>query len=276
MAISVFNYFNYQEFLKDFYREKKQQMPFFSYRLIAQSVGMDSSYLIRVLNGTLHINTKKIPAFINTLKLSVQEAAYFEALVNFNKAKSESQRKIFFEKLFKISRIKSHCLGPSEYEFFRAWYYTAVWSLIQMKPRSPDFRAIADACEPRITTQQASEAVKLLTRLGLVRTDEQGRLVVTDNHITAPEKWSSLAITAYLHEMILRADSALETIGKEFRDISSVTVTFREKNIEQIRTLIADFRKSIIALTEEQGDPDRAYQVNIQFFPITRDTVGRQ
>jgi len=275
MAISVFSYFDYQEFLKDFYREKKQQMPFFSYRLIGQSVGMDSSYLIRVLNGTLHINNKKIPAFIKTLKLSAQEAAYFEALVNFNKAKSESHRNSFFEKLFKISRIRSHCLGPQQYEFFRMWYYTAVWSLLQMKPRAPDFRALADACEPRITAQQAGEAVKLLMRLGLVRTDEQGRLVVTDNHIAAPEKWSSQAITAYQHEMIARADSALETIGKDCRDISSVTVTFRENNIEQIRMLIADFRKSIIALSEEQGDPDRAYQVNIQFFPITRTTGGQ-
>lgn len=270
MSNSIFDYLDYREFLKDYYHEKKLQMPFFSYRLIGRSVGMDSSYLIKVLNGSLHISNSKIGAFEKLFKFTEQESAYFEALVNFNKARTESQRKLFFERLFKISRIKAHCLTPHQYEFFRKWYYSAIWALIQMKPRIPDLHALANACEPSITTSQATDSVNLLLKLGLISKNDKGLLVVTSNHLTVPEQWSSEAIVAYQHEMINCAHDAVERIGKKSRNISSVTITFKESQLKLVNALIVEFRKSLIALAKEQADPDRAYQLNVQFFPMTK------
>jgi hypothetical protein len=42
-----------------------------------------------------------------------------------------------------------------------------------------------------------------------------------------------------------------------------------------MRQRIADFRKSIMHLAEEDQDPDDIFQLNIQLFPLT-DTGGKE
>lgn len=267
---SVFDYLDYRTFLRDFYTEKKRQMAYFSYRLIGRSVGMDSSHLIRVIQGAQHISTKKIPAFARVCKFSLQEEHYFEALVNFNKAKSEAQRSAYLDKLFKATRVHSQRLEPFQYEFFRKWYYSAIWALVQLKPRPADYQHLARLCDPPISTSEAREAVELLLRLGLAEQSEQGTITVTARHVTTGEKWASDAIAGYQREMLRRADAVLGKGPRTNRDISTLTFTIRQDALDQVREMAAEFRRSITALTNEQVDPDRAYQLNIQIFPITR------
>jgi uncharacterized protein (TIGR02147 family) len=268
--ISIFDYLDYREFLRDFYVDRKKSKPFFSYRFIARRVGMDSSYLIKVLQGVLHISPKKISDFIKTCELNGQEAVYFENLVYFNKAKTDRQRKLYFEKLFSISKVKSRCLDPLQYEFFQKWYYSAVWSLIQMRPFDSDYDELASLCAPRITRHEARCAVALLKKLGLVRQSEDGRLTVTENNITTGERWQSVAISGYQREMILRAGEAIDRFKKTERDVSSVTLTIPENALDQVRELIMEFRRSVIGLANDLESADRAFQLNVQFYPLTR------
>ncbi|MDD5675893.1 MAG: TIGR02147 family protein, partial [Chitinivibrionales bacterium] len=270
--LSIFDYFDYRKYLNDFYLEKKRQMPYYSLRLIGHAVGMDSGFLIRVLQGTLHISVKKIDAFVKVCKLSCREAVYFEALVNFNKAKSDAQRKVFLEKLLKISGVKSRNIEPFQYEFFQKWYYSAVWSLIQMQPRPADYAAIAALCEPAISEHQARESIELLKRLGLIRHTEAGALTVTDEHLSTGEKWESQAIAGYQLEMLRQGEAAIRRMDKKNRDVSTVTITIPEESLDQLREMTAQYRKSLMALAEELPGPDRAFQVNIQIFPITKKT----
>lgn len=272
--ISIFDYLDYRKYLHDFYLDKKKQMPCFSYRLIGQAVGMDSSFLIRVLQGSLHISAKKISGFIKVCKLPAQEGRYFEALVNFNKAKTEAQRKSYLETIFKISRVTSQRIEPFQYEFFQKWYHSAIWSLIQIQPRKPDHRILANLCEPAISSSQARESVELLERLGLIRCNETGCLEVTARHISTGEKWESQAIAGYQLEMIRRGEGALQNMRRADRDISTLTFTIREDALVQVRELAAEFRRTLTAFAEEEPDPDRSYQMNIQLFPITKKAKG--
>ena len=88
---SVFDYLDYREFLKDFYEKRKQEGSYFSYRLFSSRVGIDASYLAKVIIKTRHISNKSIPAFIKFCGLKGKEADYFENLVYFGKAKSDKQ-----------------------------------------------------------------------------------------------------------------------------------------------------------------------------------------
>ena len=146
MMVNIFDYLDYREFLRDFYREAKRNKPFFSYRFIGNHVGMDSSYVIKVLQGNLHISPKKINSFIKLLELTEPEAAFFETLVHFCRAKTERQRKPYFDKLFSLSTVKSQRLEPHQYEFFQKWYYSAVWAIVNCTPFNGDFHLLAGIC----------------------------------------------------------------------------------------------------------------------------------
>jgi uncharacterized protein (TIGR02147 family) len=267
----VFDYLDYREFLRDYYKEKKREKPLFSYRYIGNSVGMDSSYVIKVLQGALHLSTKKIGNFTKLLGFGDSEAEYFETLVHFGKAKTDRQRQLFFDRLFSISSIKTQRLELHQYEFFQKWFYSAIWAIINCEPFNGDYRIIAKKCAPEITVWDAKRAVKLLEKLGLIAKESDGFYHTTNLNLTTGQKWYSHAIEGHQRDMIRLADEAISRFAKEERDISTVTMSIDEKNLPEIREQIRQFRLSLIKVVNSYSGTGRVYQLNMQLFPLSAD-----
>jgi uncharacterized protein (TIGR02147 family) len=267
--ITVFDYLDYRDFLRDYYKEQKRVKPFFSYRFIGHHVGMDSSYVIKVLQGKIHLSIKKVDCFIKLLDLNETEAEYFKTLVHFCRAKTDHERKLYFDKLFSISTVKAQCLDTHHYEFFQKWYYSAIWSIVNGTPFHGDFRALANRCLPPITVWEAKRGIKLLEHLGLIEKDQLGVYRTRDLNLTTGQKWHSQAIDVYQREMIRLAGESIERCTKPERDISTVTLCFDEKNMPELKECIKQFRSSLIKLANNYGGTERAYQLNVQLFPIS-------
>jgi uncharacterized protein (TIGR02147 family) len=265
----IFKYLEYREFLRDTYQEQKQEKPFFSYRYIGQKVALHSSYVIKVMQGALHIAPKKIESFIKLLNLGEVEADYFEALVHFGRAKTERQRKLYFDRLFQISTVKAKRIDLHQYEFFQKWHYSAVWSLINCRPFSGNYKQLAEQCQPPIALSDAKKAVKLLETLKLINKDDAGVYRTTENNLTTGQKWQSQAVAGYQSDMMRLAMEALARFQKEDRDISTVTVCVDENNLPEVREHIRLFRSSLIKLVNSQRPSNRVYQLNVQLFPLT-------
>ncbi|NLE01947.1 MAG: TIGR02147 family protein [Fibrobacter sp.] len=274
--ISIFNYLDYREFLRDYYADAKQNKPFFSYRFIGNRVGMDSSYVIKVLQGNLHISVKKISLFLKLLELSGPEAEYFETLVHFGRAKSESQRKLYFDRLFSFSSVRAQRLEPQQYEFFQKWYYSTVWAIINCIPFDGDFHALSQKCMPPISVTEAKRAVQLLEKIGLIAKDADGKYRTTGQNLTTGWKWLSQAIESNQRDFIRLAVESIERFPKEQRDISSITMGIDEKILPEIREHIRMFRSSLINIVNSSGGTGRVYQLNVQFFPLSTDLRKQQ
>ena len=46
---------DYRDFLKEYYDRRKAEMPLYSYRMMGDKLGLDSSYLYRVLQKKQHL-----------------------------------------------------------------------------------------------------------------------------------------------------------------------------------------------------------------------------
>lgn len=269
---SIYNYYDYRLFLKDYYSEKKEKLSFFSYRYISQKVGMDSSYIIKVLQGNLHISAKKIEPFCLLCEFSKKESAYFENLVYFCKSKNEKERKLFFEKLLELQNSSQKELEHKQYKFFQKWYYSATWSLLNFYSFDGNYEKLAQMHAPAITKKEAKESVQLLLDINLLKKD-QNKYIVTDQNITTGTAWNSLAITQYQQEMIKKAEEALERFPKNERNISTITMNLPEKMLSIVEELTSNYRKNLIQLAnncENEKKSDRAYQLNIQLFPLSK------
>jgi len=269
--VNVFDYLDYREYLRDYYLEAKKSKPFFSYRFIGNRVGMDSSYVIKVLQGSLHISPGKTGSFARLLDLNESEAEFFETLVHFGRAKTEKQRRLYFDKLFTISSVKSQRLEPHQYEFFRKWYYSAVWAIINCVPFEGDFHTLAERCMPQITVREAKQAVRLLEKLGLVARSDDGFYRTTDRNITTGSNWHSDAVESGRREMINLAQEAVDRFERDLRDISTVTMSVNEKALPEIREHIRQFRSSLINIVNGYNGSGRVYQLNVQLFPLSVD-----
>jgi uncharacterized protein (TIGR02147 family) len=275
-TIIIFDYLDYREFLRDFYLEQKRKHSKFSFRFLAQKTQIDPAHIARVFQLKRHLSEKSLAPFIQLCKFNEEEKNFFDRLVVFNMARTEQQVKQAFEALLSLSSVKSRTLKSDQYEFYTKWYYTAIRALIAIRPfTAKDTGAIAQMLSPSVSSKKAREAVNLLLKLGLVYASDEGILHCSDTHITTGLKWQSIAAKTFQAETIRLAGESLDRHPKEVRDISTVTIGIKRCRIDEMRQRIADFRKSIMHLAEEDQDPDDIFQLNIQLFPLT-DTGGKE
>jgi uncharacterized protein (TIGR02147 family) len=273
---SVSEYLDYRDFLKDFYEEKKSKHSFFSYRLFGAKIGIDSSYLAKVLIKNRNISNAAIDKIAVFCGLKDREADYFETLVHFVKAKSLKESKLLFEKLLSLKNTSSKALLENQYSFYQKWYHSAIRSLLEFYDFKGDYKALAQQLSPPISAKEAKESIRLLEKLKLVGKDADGRYRMTDVAITTGPQWSSLAIAAFQEETIRLSLGSLTRHPKKHRDISTITMNINEDNFEEIREKISEFRNSIINYVHEQESPDRVVQLNIQIFPLNKIRDGEK
>jgi uncharacterized protein (TIGR02147 family) len=270
-SINVQEYLDYREFLNAYYRHQKLRHSHFSLRYISQRTGIDAAHIMRVLQGKRHLSEKSAPAFARLCKLDGKEERYFTALVEFNTAKSSRRRQQAFERLLALSGLDTTVLQPEQYEFYTKWYYTAIRALIGMHSfrAKGDFSRMGAMLSPALPASKARQAVALLKKLDLVVVTPDGLLETTQTHITTGARWRSLAVKHFQTETLRLALESLERHHKSVRDISTVTVGISARQLPALRERIAEFRQSMMAIAEENRNPDDVYQLNIQFFPLT-------
>lgn len=271
---NIFDYLNYPSYLKDYYEARKRQNRYFSYRFMGRFLGMDPGFLVKVVQGRTQLPEKAIPAVAKLCKMAEREAEYFEALVQYGRAKTREDIKNRYERLIALRGMESRPLDPTQYDYYRKWYNGAIRALLTFWDFGGDYAALAARIHPPISEQDARESVALLESLGIIRKASSGRYEVLGPPITTGEKWRSAAISRYQQESIELALQSLMQDPKHVRDISTLTVAIRFQDLEEIKSRIKELRQSLMHMMSDNGDPDCVYQLNFQVFPLTRVNEG--
>jgi uncharacterized protein (TIGR02147 family) len=267
---TVFHYLDYQEYLRDYYREKKGENYFFSYRFMGRQVNLDPGFLVKVLQGKNHISIKTIPAFIQLCKMNEKEAEYFKNLVFFGKSKLGTETKRLFKKLLEIQGKDVVDVKKSQYVFYNKWYHSAIRSLIGIKGFKGNYRNLANSLSPKISVDEAKESVQLLKKLGFIQEDKDGYYSLIHKNITTSDRWKSLAVKLFQADTIGLAKESLDRHLKDIRDISTMTIGIAPEDIDEIKELAKEFRQSILKIKSGNSKASCVYQVNIQIFPLTK------
>src|SRR6185295_16804809 len=120
-----------------------------------------------------------------------------------------------------------------------------------------------------ITTEQAKGALVTLEQLGLL-VRQGGRLVRGDPSLTTGHEVRSVVIPAYHRQLIERAGAAVDQVPPEQRDISALTVCVRASSLADLKDRIHRFREEMLQRCDSETDPERVYQLCIQFFPLSQ------
>lgn len=271
----IFNYFDYREFLKDYFEEQKRNYTFFSYRYVAHKVGIDASNIVKIIQGKRNLSRTGIRKFIEFLKFNSRQSEYFEILIRFNRAKNDRDIKILFEKLLSIKEITPKYIEESKYRFYQKWYYTAVAALLYYYDFRGNYKELAEQLNPQISVKQAKESIRLLEELDFIKKNEEGRYVHNNTIISTGKEWHSIAIQNFQEETLKLSLNSLTNIPKNVRDISTLTVTVTKDDLEKIRELTREYRKAVLKVVNESEHPECVYQLNIQLFPLTRIKGGQ-
>ncbi len=271
---SIYSYSDYREYLKDQLSNKRQNNRSFSVRSAAAKLGIGSGTLSRVLNGSRHIGPNLLPDIITFLGLKTREAEYFKLMVQFARTNSPGRKRDVYESMLRLrtdTRIK---ISEDQYRLFEEWYHLALHQLLRIESGCSDPTALGAMLEPPISASKTRKALEFLKRNGLIKPNGQGGYAPVDTSLTTGEVWQSVAIHGFQAKAATMAASALNTIPREERDFSTLTVGLSADGFITAREILRKARQEILALDEQESNPERVYQFNLQAFPISKKPVG--
>jgi uncharacterized protein (TIGR02147 family) len=268
--VNIFNYLKLSSYLKDFYTEKKQENSSYSYRYIASQVDLDASNIAKIFEGKRNLPLKYVEAFLAILTLPKREEEYFKTLHLLSKAKRTDVCEKLMEELLNIQFVRSAHLEKKQFSFYSEWQHTAIMALIYLKPFKGDFRELGLMLEPPINMVKAKASVQLLIELGLIKMDKFGQYELTHQIISTGEKWKDLAVRQFQKQTLDLAKRSLEEHSKESREISTLTFTGEQADLNKVKELTREYRKSIQQVIDDSDNGDQVFQLNIQCFPISQ------
>jgi uncharacterized protein (TIGR02147 family) len=112
--------------------------------------------------------------------------------------------------------------------------------------------------------------VELLIRLGLVERSDTGGYSVSSAAVTTGDDLRSLALAQFHRDMTDHAKRAIDEFAPTAREISGVTMSLSTAGFEKVRSEIRAFRKRIMDIAAADGSEDRAYQMSLHLFPLSK------
>jgi uncharacterized protein (TIGR02147 family) len=269
--VSIYDYTDYRQFLRDYYAEQKAKNPAFSYRYFAKRAGFNSSGLYKdIVDGRTGITRGLILRFAGAMKFQRRQEEYFETLVYFNEAKTVDEKNLYFERLMKHRDSKAFRVDAAHYEYYSKWYYIAVRELLAVGNFRDDYSRIARSLNPGIRLDEARKAIAVLLKLGLIAPDEDGYYRATKRILTTGTDVTSLVIANFQKAMMELARQAIDRHPVEHRNITTVTFSVSQETCDDIKAELDACRKRILGMIERSENETMVCQLNFQLFPLTR------
>jgi uncharacterized protein (TIGR02147 family) len=277
--ISVFNYLDFRAFLKDFFKEQKSLHSCFSYQYLSNKAGFNNKgFIYNIINGTKRLSSSHVFKLCSAMDLSKQECGYFEALVAYNQAATAHEQSHYFQKLFSLSsqstqRSATQIINSDQYAYYSKWYHSAIRSLIGLYPDKNDAKWLSKKLRPSIKGWEVRRSIKLLLRLGLLRTTAKGTLELSNPIVsTGPDAQASGLLDFYLQHLDLASD-ALQNIPREKRRFEGVTLGISRESYDRICAEFALFTEKILSIARENKAADSVYQCMLQLYPLTKNVI---
>lgn len=267
----IFEYMNYREFLRDFYTEKKRKTPYFSYRLFSEKAGFKAPNLLKlVMDGKRNLTKESVFKFSKALKLKRSEDEYFENLVFFNQSKTLEEKNAYLQRLMKYRRREDvRTIESAEFEYYSAWYHPVVRELATAIDFKNDYRRLGSMVVPSISASEARKSVELLLKLGFVKHNDKGVLVVSEPVLTTKPPVTSVAVANFHRHMLQLASESIERFGPEERNVTGLTLRISEETRKAMVEKLRQVRQELLDMAVADEHADRVVQINMQVFPLT-------
>jgi uncharacterized protein (TIGR02147 family) len=281
-AVSVFQFLDARDFLRQAYDAEKRLNKDFSQRYIAKTMGAGSSSFFKdVLAGRARLSPPRVAKFAKMFRLSAKETEYFENLVLFTQAENESEKERLLKKLSGETPVGTYAiLEAFQMEYLKKWHYAAVRELLAFTDFQADsgveYAELGKKLDPPISESEARSSIQLLLKLKLIRKNAQGRLEKVDKVVSTGI--SAAQVAAFkpgIRANMELAARALDEFPAKIRPYSYLTLSVSEESFLEIRDILRTTRKQILDLVSQDASVDRLYQLNMQLFPVSK-TVKRR
>lgn len=266
----IVEYRDYRKYIQDFYDDRKKKSAF-TWRDFAAQAGFGSPvYLKYVCEGKKNLSPVAVERVAKAMGLCAYEQEFFRALVAFNHAKNDVDRKKHIDSMQKIANENNvRFLGTEEFAYFDSWKNPVIRELAPAMPGAKPLD-IAHACKQKISAAEVSDTLQFLTKAGLLKKNELGNYEQTDKILSSGDAdFVPLAVRNMHRQMGTFALDALDNMPIESRQFTGLTFGISEDTFAQVLQEIAKCRRNIMALASADNKIEKVYRLNMQIFPLT-------
>jgi uncharacterized protein (TIGR02147 family) len=266
----LFEFDDFREFLRDYQAFRQTKHNWFSLRYMASKIEMDPGYFIKMVQGKVQLSERYIKPLCQFLGLNEKQAQYFQELVHFSRAKTQKEIRESYQRILTLKDLNFHTVSFNQFEYFTHPKYASIRALSEILDFREDYELLGKTLSPPISPKNARDSVELLEKIGMLKRDPSGRWMPSQQFVSSGNNWNATAICAYQQEMFKLALDSFDRHPKDTRDMSTLTITLKQKDLPELKERIARFRKEISQWVGEQSNEDTVVQLNIQAFPLSQ------
>jgi uncharacterized protein (TIGR02147 family) len=275
--VNVFDFLDYRAYLRAYYEAAKRRPAGFSFRTFSKRAGLRSPNFFKlVIDGDRNLGQESVPKFADALGLDGEARDFFADLVAFEQAANSAERNRVFERIAASRRFRTaRRIDGMLHDYLSHWYHPVIRELAT----HPDFRDdpawLSRMLRPSITVKQAAHSLELLLELGLLaRNVESGRFELREPTLTTEHEVSALGAANFHRQMLQRAIESIDTVPSALRDLAALTVCVGPNRATEVKRRIHQFREAMTELCDAETEGTIVYQLNVQWFPLTRTDGG--
>ena len=275
MRITEFQ--NYRVYLQAFYLHRKRSLASgYTYAQFAKEARIKSpNYLKLVIDGKRGLTSENIVKFSKALQLDSDDRDYFEALVQFNQAKSPIEREFYQDRLSRISsrvlRSNQQLRTLQEYEFeaISSWLHHAVLTLASFKRFVPRPEWISARLQGQTTPSEVASILETLIRIGALEQQVGGKLKRVHRQLkTQPELARDSAKQFYMG-LLARATKSLTLTPSDQREFGAYLVGLSPEQIPELKRRVRTFLSELNEWALENSQPNQVYALSFFGFPLS-------
>lgn len=272
-APNLFDYYDYRDFLQDFYHFHKKRNSAYSYRLFARKAKLGSpNYLKLVVDGKRRITDRTLYQFSRGLGLTRDEEKYFRELVMYQEVSDPDSKDQHLKALLKYQE-KQRTPTPLTESRSRAltdWHHLVIRELVATKSFKEDPSWIAKRLGGKITESQAAESLELLLKLRLLRRNLDGKLEQCEPLLTSSGEVPGHLLKS-LHRFYLRkALASIFSVLPEKREMSGLLLAIPANRMKDVKEEIKEFRKKLNRKYGMDKNAEEVFFAGLYLFPITQ------
>lgn len=269
---NLFDYFDYREYLQDYYQFHKKKNSAYSYRLFARKAKLGSpNYLKLVVDGKRRITDRTLYQFARGLGLSRDEEKYFRELVMYQEVSDPDSKEQHLRSLLKYQEKQRTpaLLKADRMKFLLDWHHGVIRELISTKDFQEDPNWIAKRLGNKITEAQAKESLDLLLRLQMIRKNEFGKFEQSEPLLTTSDEVPSHVLRSLHRTYLRKAINSIFAAPMERRELSGLMISVPNGRLKDIKEEIKEFRKKLNRKYGLEKECDEVYFIGLYMFPVT-------
>lgn len=235
-----------------------EKNPSYSLRAFAKSLDLSPAFVSKLLKGDRPFTAKTIDHIAAALALDPEQVVGYKSRLKKKKGASD-ERDLGYRQI-----------GLDQFQLISDWYHFAIMELVTLE----GFKASPSwvATKLGINVHQASDALERLIRMGYIKENADGKMILVEENNTTigPE----IAVPATRRQQTQFLEMAIQAINEtpiEKRSQTTSTMAIPSDRIGEAKEVIAEFRRKMANLMQRPGERDSVYQLTVSFYPLTKN-----